>query len=267
MRPQLISLLGTVLLESPPVASCALALPSGPCSTITGATTTPSLSSIDLVIGLALLENFLLVLGLALGAEGRGALLATIRGALNRRLRVSLNTPVLIARNLLWPTLIFLSVFCLATAARGIQSYLHLFSDSRTCHDAASCGGGEVLQVVASQLAAHQLYSSAAIATATLILAAMALFLGLGTLLFRWRVVENSLRFLGWVCFSLLLTLWLFSLALWAFNVLVIMTGVSRREPFWQPNATTLISLASLVIYLVVLFVRRSRKRMVPAPA
>ena len=72
-------------------------------------------------------------------------------------------------------------------------------------------------------------------------------------------VVDNTMRFLGLVGFILLLTFWIFSLALFGFNQLMINLNVSGRTPFSPPSWMTAISLALLIIFGALVFLRRTR--------
>jgi hypothetical protein len=84
-------------------------------------------------------------------------------------------------------------------------------------------------------------------------------------LVFRIRVAENTFRFLGLIGFILLLTFWIFSLALSGFNGLLKLTGASQREPFPPFGVATIISLAALIIWGAIALIRRMRNR--PAAA
>jgi len=80
-------------------------------------------------------------------------------------------------------------------------------------------------------------------------------------LVFRIRVAENTFRFLGLIGFILLLTFWIFSLALSGFNGLLKLTGATLREPFPPFGAATIISLAALIIWGAIALIRRMRSR------
>jgi hypothetical protein len=78
-------------------------------------------------------------------------------------------------------------------------------------------------------------------------------------MLFRWRVVDNTFRFLGLIGFILVLTFWIFSLSLWAVNQLIFRINISDRMPFSPPSWMTGISLALLIIFGAMYFLRRGR--------
>lgn len=101
-------------------------------------------------------------------------------------------------------------------------------------------------------------------------------------LVFRWRVAENSLRFLGLIGFVALLTFWIFSLALWAINQLLLLLATrgdsSLRpdllvHPWWHPfdlGVSTIASLSSLIIAGSIWGFRRMRagsSSVTPVPA
>jgi hypothetical protein len=71
----------------------------------------------------------------------------------------------------------------------------------------------------------------------------------LALLIFHGRVAENTLRFAGLIGFIGLLTLWIYSLALWSLNQLLLKTGASNLHPFDPPAWNTGISLAALLIF------------------
>jgi hypothetical protein len=74
-------------------------------------------------------------------------------------------------------------------------------------------------------------------------------------------VADNSMRFLGLIGFVLLLTFWIFSLALAGFNLLLLpnLLNVTKLQPFYPPGWSTLLSLIALAIFGAIAFVRRGR--------
>ena len=113
----------------------------------------------------------------------------------------------------------------MASAAKFTRTYLHLQSDANTCggkglHTNARCFGWPYQYVLYAGLFG--------------ILAVVAIVLAMTLLVFRIRVAENTFRFLGLIGFIILLTFWIFSLALSGFNGLLKLTGATVREPF--PN-------------------------------
>ncbi len=93
------------------------------------------------------------------------------------------------------------------------------------------------------------------------ILAVVAIVLAMTLLVFRIRVAENTFRFLGLIGFIILLTFWIFSLALSGFNGLLKLTGATVREPFPPFGVATIISLAALIIWGAIVFIRRMGSR------
>lgn len=169
--------------------------------------------------------------------------LNTLRSALSRRLRLLAANLALSLRSVAWPGLIVVAIYGLAQFATDIQGYLHSdkhFSDiTHFVLPAAGWGLASALGVVISA----------------------ALFL------FRWRVAENTLRFLGLIGLIVLLTIWIFSLALWGFNQLLLLTHALAipRHPFDPPSSLTAISLGALVIFGVSLLFRRGGGGQAPA--
>ena len=182
--------------------------------------------------------------------------LNTIRSALNRRrAQVAVGNFGYSLRNAVWPALILLGTIAVAASARGIQQYLHLLSDQRTC-GTPDCPDYHVVQQLLAQGAQYQ-----AVALALLwgLVAVFSIVFAAALLIYSTRVVENTLRFLGLIGFVLLLTFWLFSLALSAVNAFLSLTHASGRVPFPQPGVMTVISAVALVVYGVFSFVRRMR--------
>src|SRR5262249_54568951 len=115
------------------------------------------------------------------------------------------------------------------------------------------------------KLAQHLQIFSPLEAMLTGILAVIMIVLSAALLLYQARVAENSLRFLGLVGFVVLLTFWIFSLALSAFNGFFLLISSPngpfflKRIPFPQPGASTIISFGALVVAGIYLLVRRGR--------
>ncbi|HLJ81703.1 MAG TPA: hypothetical protein VKT52_09470, partial [Ktedonobacterales bacterium] len=181
--------------------------------------------------------------------------LNTLRSALNRRLRIATDNLALSLRNVVWPLLILLGVIAVAAASRDIQTYLHILSDQRTLATLVSQDQSNVQ----SLLAGNQQYIGIGLALVWGIVAVLAIVISVTLLIFNIRVAENSFRFLGLIGFVVLLTFWIFSLALSGFNGLFSLTGLSHRVPFPQPGVATIISLAALLIFGVLLLFRRVR--------
>ena len=289
-RDSVISGLSHLLNVNVPVNNCVVAWPLGHCTPPGGTITDPpTLTFIDIIQALIYLPLGLIILALSATLSGLGAVggvneqqqvlnpvpagsqdetstesvseqvsltvLNTLRSALNRRLRIATDNLALSLRNVVWPLLILLGVIAVAAASRDIQTYLHVLSDQRTCTSAA-CPD---LVNVQSLLATNQQYVSIGLALVWGIVAVLAIVISVTLLIFNIRVAENSFRFLGLIGFVVLLTFWIFSLALSGFNGLFSLTGLSHRVPFPQPGVATIISLAALLIFGVLLLFRRVR--------
>jgi hypothetical protein len=159
----------------------------------------------------------------------------TLRSALDRRLRNLVRNTALSLRTVAWPPLIFLCIYGVDRAAFYIQQYLH--------------GAKDPLNA----------FFVAGPALAWGVGAALAVVLAAALLVFRWRVADNSMRFLGLIGFVLLLTFWIFSLALAGFNLLLLQIDSQVKTPFLPIGVTTYGSMAALAVYGVIAFVRRGR--------
>jgi hypothetical protein len=161
----------------------------------------------------------------------------TLRSAIDRRVRNLARNTALSLRTVAWPLLVLLCIYGVDKSAFYVQQYLH---GSKSPGDALFQVGPALLWGVGAALA---------------MVAAAAL------LVFRWRVADNSLRFLGLIGFVLLLTFWIFSLALAGLNLLLLpsLLNVTALKPFYPPGLSTLISLVALTIFGAIAFVRRGR--------
>jgi hypothetical protein len=257
---------------------CTVSWPLGPC-TPPGLTKSdpPTLTFIDTILALIALPTGLLVLALAGAISGLGALggvargpgesqplpttirrsstqaisehvsrtlLDTLLAALNRRdgggrasaAEVASESLLLPLRNVLWPPLIFLGTAAVAQAATRIQLYFH----------------------------GHKSLTDEALLIATAapwaVVAATSIVVALTLIVFHGRIAENTFRFLGLVAFIGLLTAWIYSLALWSFNQLLLLLRASTRHPFDPPAWNTVISLGALLIFGTFYFARRLRR-------
>jgi hypothetical protein len=266
-EPQIISLF--IHPQGVVIDGCTLSWPIGTCVPPgAGTANPPTLSFIDLIQTLLYLPLGLLILALTATVSGLGALqgvnehhsqeslimqkpnptgtgaaatgvtetvIDTIRAALDRRIRLLLANLALAFRYIGWPVLLFIATYGLAELSTNSQLYLH---SSKQFHDVIF----DVLPALGWALAA-----------------VVGLVLSAALMLFRWRVVDNTFRFLGLIGFILLLTFWIFSLALWGVNELLINVNVSNRTPFSPPSWMTGISLALLIIFGAIVFFRRMR--------
>jgi len=181
----------------------------------------------------------------AVSEEVSLTILSTLRNALDRRLRLILFALLLSLRNILWPLLALLSAGSVAVACAYLEVYLH---SNTTFSDAYSFMLPTLIFGVIAALAA--IFSPA-------------LFV------FRWRVASNSLRFLGLIGFVVLLTLWIFSLALAGLNLLLLkdLLNVTDRQPFYPPSWSTVISLGALLVFGAIALVRYAQGRRNTPPA
>jgi hypothetical protein len=268
--------LGNFIHTIPALNSCTVSWPIGTCTPPgAGISNPPTLAFMDLIQALIYLPLGLIILALAATLSGLGAVegvnskgledqlavtasadrssaipiavdvsttvFNTIRSALNRRIRLLLNNLVLAFRTVGWPALIFIATYGLAELSTNIQNYLHT---SKGLADffmfvlpAVGWGLAGLLGVV---------FSAA-------------------LMLFRWRIADNTLRFLGLVGFIVLLTFWIFSLALFAFNQLLLQTGASNRHPFSPPSISTFVSAAALIVFGILWGLRTLRGESVVA--
>lgn len=185
-------------------------------------------------------------------------IISALRGAIDRQLRGLARNITLSVRNIGWPLLILFGTYGVSELSRNIELYLHNPKDLTNAylHQLPAIGWGLV--------------------------AVFGIVLSAALLVFRWRVAENSLRFLGLIGFVALLTFWIFSLALWAINQLLLLVATrgdsGMRQGllvhlWWHPfdlGVSTITSLASLIIAGSIWWFRRLRSRTgdaTPVPA
>jgi len=252
------------------ITDCMVSWPAGACAHGGGPHDPPTLTFLDIIQSLLYLPLGLIILALTATLSGLSAvggvddraleeempakanpdesstvpiaedvtatLINTLRSALDRRLRILINNIAVSLRMVGWPALLFAATFGLAELSTGIEMYLH---SARSPQDMV-------------------IYVLPAIGWG--LLALFGVIFSAALMLFRWRVAENTLRFVGLIGFILLLTLWIFSLALWGFNQLLLQTHALARHPFDPPSSPTYISLAMLVIFGSLMLIRRVRQ-------
>jgi hypothetical protein len=174
---------------------------------------------------------------IAVSEEVSLTILSTLRNALDRRLRLILFALLLSLRNILWPLLALVSTASIAVACGFIEAYLH-----------SGKGIGDAYSLILPGLIFG-------------VVAALAAIFAPALFVFRWRVASNSLRFLGLIGFVVLLTLWIFSLALAGFNLLLQQIFKDVRTPFLPPSWSTLISFGALLIFGAIALVRYTQAR------
>jgi hypothetical protein len=249
------------------VTACTVSLP-GACTTPTSVPDTKAtLTFIDTLISLVVLVFGLIILALSAvlsGLAARGAvdetvletapgrpaparptdsvgeqvsltIINTLRAALSRSFR--LTGIFLSLRTVVWPGLVFLSAASLAFAARSVMVYLH---------------NDKTLDITLNYLFP---------AVGWLIIAVGAAVIALGIYEVSFEVIWNALRFLSIVGFVILLTFWLFSLAMWSINEFLLQTFVTDRDPFAQLGVSTFLSAVILLLYAVLAFVPGWRNR------
>ncbi|MBF6590106.1 MAG: hypothetical protein IVW57_06170 [Ktedonobacterales bacterium] len=279
------------------ITTCTVSWPFGTCLGGANLTDPPTLSFIDLLQALIYLPLGLLILAISATLSGlaagggvserpahspalvddarRGAapiaqdvaatVLNTLRAAINRRAKLAAGNFALSWRNVIWPGLVLVSVIAVATAAREIQNYLHLLSDKQTC----TVPGFLPCSYVDNTLLTNgQPYTSIALALIYGVIAVLAITLSMALLVFSRRVAENTMRFLALIGLIVLLTFWIFSLALSLFNGLFwLVANHAVRVPFPQPGASTIGSFLCFVIFGAYIVFRRMRGPRVPSRA
>jgi hypothetical protein len=253
-----------------PVTACTVALP-GACLNSSTPDTRVTLTFIDTLLSLGTLVLGLIILALSAVLSGLGAVggvdetmlepspgrgetgrsaesvgeqvsltvVNTLRSAIDRRFRIAIAGIFLSLRNVVWPALVFLSAASLAFASRFILLYLHLHNDNTfwvTLNYLFPAMGWIVVSVGAAVLA-------------------------LGIYEISWEVMSNSLRFLSIVGFIVLLTFWLFSLAMWSINEFLLQTFITDRSPFALLGVSTFLSAFVLALYAVLAFIPSWRTR------
>jgi hypothetical protein len=248
------------------VTGCTVSWPVGVCVPPGGGRANPpTLTFVDTILALTALPTGLLILALTASISGFNALTGvesrkeqvapatknesstqavsgqvsqtifeTIISAFNRRSRgrapvnpaeVASQSLLMSLRNVIWPPLIFLAVVGAAQFSSYGQSYLH---SNKTLLNELEYVGPLAIWVVVSVLCT---------------------IFALALLIFHGRVAQNTLRFAGLIGFIGLLTLWIYSLALWSLNQLLLKTSASSLHPFDPPAWNTGISLAALLIF------------------
>jgi hypothetical protein len=253
------------------INQCTLSWPFGSCHVGGSPADPPTLTFIDIFQTLVYLPLGLLILALSATLSGFGAVggvdeaalhevdvhpetgeragavpiaqdvattvLDTLKAALDRRLRLLGGSLALSLRTVAWPCLTVIAIYAAANLATFVEGYLH--SDK---------GPNALLQYVAPAAAWGLVAVVGAIAAPAF-------------MVFRWRVAENTTKFLRLIGLIVLLTFWIFSLALLGVDRLLNFTGAtqSNRHPFYPPSFATAISLGALLIFGLFLLLRRDR--------
>ncbi len=156
----------------------------------------------------------------ARGQDVAGQVGMAVFDALNEALRRYIlpyaRRAVLSLRNILWPLLILIGSFSFALCGRFIQYYLHHYDPTYYCNPAlkiAHCQPPNSLTYLALALAFGFTGFFTTVASAAL-------------LMMSSRVFANTMQLLTRVGYVLLLTFWLFSLALFGFNWFLLDTSL-----------------------------------------
>jgi hypothetical protein len=188
-------------------------------------------------------------------------LLQSLLGPFARRkgtgsITTALAALALALRTVLWPALILAAVTGLALMAQYIQIYTHGIS-------CVHGGSPSACDVLVNRLDTLQTATDIGVIVAAGIVAILGTAFAPALVVFRLRVAENTLRFMSLTGTIILLTFWIFSLALSGFNVVVSPTlaGATTRWPFAQPGALTVISFLALIAYALRLAFVQSRKK------
>ncbi len=264
-----VEVLGLFIHPQGGITTCTLSWPFGACANGATITDPPTLAFMDLLQSLFYLPLGLIILAISAMLSGLGAvhavdnldlalastsissqsstapitedvtltLFKALRSALGRRGRSIAGNFLLSLRWVGWPALIFVGAYGISEVSIQVQLYLH---SPKTFHDAATF----ILPAAGWGLAAL-----------------LSVVVSIALMLFRFRVVENTLRFLGLIGLVALLTFWIFSLALWGVNELIFqLTNAYDRKPFDPPGASTLVSLAALLLFGILLLVNNARR-------
>ncbi len=255
------------------INECTLSWPFGACILSGAHLNPPTLTFIDIFQSLLYLPVGLLILALSATLSGFGAVggvdeaylqdphllvpsanqragaapiaedvaitvVDTLKAALNRRARSLGSNVMLSLRTVVWPCLVVIAVYGIARTTSFIEDYLHTSPKD-------------------VQALTHSVVPAAAFG----LVAVLAAVISPALILFKWRVVENTLRFLRLIGFIVLLAFWLFSLALTLIDLLLSFTGAtpSGRHPFSPPSFATYISLGALLLFGLFFILRRNR--------
>lgn len=272
--------MGHIVITRPPLGDCNLAVSFPPSACLTQGVQYATLTFLDQTQSLTYVTVGLLILGLAAMLGGFGSVggaplpvgvaqavnevnaegapvtapittgvaetvLDALRAAINRRLRELLFGLGRSLRNIAWPVLLFVTTYGILQLSLDIQGYLH------TSH--------KDLHAVLSFVAPAAIWG---------LVSVLSLAFSAALTLFRWRVADNTLRFMGLIGFIVLLTFWIFSLALWGFNVLLEQFNANVVKPFDPPSWATAVSAIALVIFGgYVLLSQRGRELVGSQPA
>ncbi len=194
----------------------------------------------------------------SLDSTGKGTkgvvqtIIEVLLAAISRQFLNFFRNLALALRAAAWPALIFIGTAGLAVAAKYIEYYMH----ANSCRvNSSACD----LFSAPNDFTHMLLYGGIAAIGGTA--AVLCITSAAALLVYNVHVAQNTLRFASLTGFIILLTLWIFELALSGFNELLSVLGVTQRWPFAQPELLTGISFAALVIYGAQLFISRARSK------
>jgi hypothetical protein len=157
------------------------------------------------------------------------AVLNALRESVERYILPYARRTVLSLRSILWPVLIVIASFSFALCARFIQYYLHHYDPTYFCSrylNLTHCQPTNINTYLALALTFGAVGFLGTIASAAL-------------LMVSGRVFSNTLALVGRLGFVVLLTFWMFSLALFGFNWFLLDTGLVPTSLALPPGAGT----------------------------
>lgn len=156
------------------------------------------------------------------------AVLEALREALERYILPYARRAVLSLRNILWPLLIMIGSFSFALCGRFTQYYLHHYDPAYVLD--STCSSLRALP----QCHPADLHRNLELAIAFGLTGFLCTVFSAALLMISTRVVSNSLRLMGRIGLVLLLTFWMFAMAMFGFNWFLLDTGIVPVSP-WLP--------------------------------
>ncbi len=153
------------------------------------------------------------------------AVLDALREALERYILPYARRAVLSLRNILWPLLILIGSFSFALCGRFTQYYLHHYDPAYVL--TGTCSSLRALP----QCHPTDPHRYLELAVAFGLTGFLCTVFSAALLMISGRIVSNSLRLMGRVGFVLLLTFWMFAMALFGFNWFLLDTGIVPASP------------------------------------
>lgn len=163
--------------------------------------------------------------GQAVAGEVGMAVLEALREALERYILPYARRAVLSLRNILWPLLILIGSFSFALCGRFTQYYLHHYDPAYVLD--STCTSLRALP----QCHPTDPHRDLALAIAFGLTGFLCTVFSAALLMISSRIISNSLRLMGRIGFVLLLTFWMFAMALFGFNWLLLDMGIVPVAP------------------------------------